>query len=71
MLPPTTGVFEEHIERVRVEFSAGRQSCKHGNHQDDKGHTLPAPHDIVELVRCHCKYNCSTHRCLCRRNDLT
>ena len=51
---------------------------KHGYHQDDKGHilpittkVLPAPQAIVELVRSHCKANCSTQRCSCRRNDLT
>lgn len=31
---------------------------------------LPAPQAIIEMARCKCKSDCSSHRCSCRSKDL-
>lgn len=73
MLPPATGALEEHIEDVRVQsricsqatVNSGSICLTHSNMATNK--SLPAPHTIVELVRCQCKENCSTQLCSCRK----
>ena len=33
--------------------------------------SLPAPEAIIEMVRCQCKTDCSSHRCSCRSKELS
>ena len=43
----------------------------------DRGQCLPlltdkevAPAELLEMVRCNCKTDCSTRRCACRKHDM-
>jgi len=78
-MPPTTGVFEEHIERVRVQSRVWCRATvmwptqtwlQSGRQRSHTTSTVAALCAIVELVRGHCKASNSTHGCSCRRIDL-
>ena len=50
----------------------------HGYYKDEDGHlkpvtteSLPAPEAILEMVRCHCKEDCSSRRCSCKSMELS
>ena len=30
----------------------------------------PAPDKLLNIIRCNCKQNCDTKRCVCRKNGL-
>lgn len=30
----------------------------------------PAPQELLEIIRCHCKSGCNTMRCSCRKNGM-
>ena len=35
-----------------------------------KTHIQPAPDDLLKIVRCQCKSNCDSKRCICRKHGL-
>ncbi|XP_045128685.1 uncharacterized protein LOC123514692 [Portunus trituberculatus] len=50
---------------------------ENGYYKDNKGmmkpittEVPPAPEAIIEMVRCHCKSDCSSQRCSCRSKNL-
>ena len=52
------------------------QNSYHKDHDDGQLNTTntdvpPAPKDIIEMVRCRCKGNCTYNRCSCKSNNLT
>ena len=82
-LPPTSSAAKYHSLRVYLQIREWKDSTKGINYEEwgwklALEHQLtpvmtdlpPAPHSILQIVRCNCSQDCSTLRCSCRKNNL-
>lgn len=81
-LPPTSVAARYHCFRVYlqvkqwIEEDEGMELSNWGWAIDNgkclplKTTLLPAPEELLKIIRCKCKSNCDTNRCTCKKHGL-
>ena len=81
-IPPTAAAARQHSLRVYLQLQTwiGRSETLNPKdwgweminnmYQPIYTDQLPAPADLLKVIRCACKGDCSTFRCTCRKNGL-
>ena len=82
-LPPTKAACQQHSLRVYFQVKAWKQLSPMSDptawgwevNEDKKLWPVytdkpPAPDELLKIIRCACKGDCSTNRCSCRKNGL-
>ena len=81
-LPPTSSAVKYHSLRVYLQIREWKDSTEGINYAEWGWRSAaeqltpimtdlaPAPQSLLQIMRCNCSQDCSTHRCSCRKNDL-
>ena len=81
-LPPTTAAAKYHSLRVYYQVqqwrgTAGELLTTEWGWKDSDGGLIPvqtdlppAPQELLQIIRCSCKTDCSSLRCTCKKHDI-
>ena len=81
-LPPTSTAAKFHSFRVFYQLMEWKGGSEHMDPKDWGWHVLDgrlmpimtdqpvAPSELLDVVRCSCKKDCSTNRCTCKKHGL-